>query len=412
VQRLKLVLCGLLLTGSILLLADTADAQRLGQYARASVESPQVLARGGAGVALASAETALFYNPAQLASLRLPRPRIEILSAQGTASTNLFGNTGFFLNDVREAAEEGFSFPLTSEDRELFDAALERGRRATVGQAAATLPAVTFSMNQMGFAGGIFGTSTSRLRFEDAGGGIPLLDFFGQADFIAAGAAATMIPNTPMAVGSTVRVVRRYLTSKTKDLLEIDPDHEQLYVFSGSTLAVDAGLHIADLFPVLPGQLSAGLAVYDLVGGGFSYRLDSEIAFTGDGATNQQEVDAILASLEGRDGDIAVRIGAAYRMPALLGPFGDLTIAADWFSAPTSESEQPALAGFRIGADIDLAGALSFRAGIGQGYPSAGFGLQLPFVHLDYSFYGIEDGRLPGQLERYNHVVRVRFGIF
>lgn len=411
-RRSSLILGSLLAAIGACAAAAPAEAQRLPQFARATVESPQVLARGGAGVAMPRAETALFYNPAQLARLHLQRPRIEILSSQGGVSTNFFGNVRFFMTDVLEAAKEGFSLPLSARERELFDEALERGRLATVGQAAASLPNITFSAGAASFAAGAFATNTTRFRFEDIGGGVPLLDFFSQADFIGAAGAATAIPSSPLAAGATVRVARRYLTSKLKDLLSMDPGREQLYVFSGTTVAVDLGLHALDVAPVLPGRLDFGVAAYDVVGGGFAYALDRTIALTGEGAVDQREVDRILASLEGRDGAMTFRAGAAYQMLNLLGPTTNLTLAVDWFSGSTSESAQPPLAGVRMGAELDLGGALTLNAGIGQGYPSGGIALNLPVARVDYAFFGVEDGRVPGQLQRYSHLLRVRFGIF
>lgn len=410
-SRLTRIASGAALLLALTLLAAPAESQRLSQFSRAAVDAPQVLARGGAGVAVPTAESALFYNPAHLARLELPRVRIEVLGVQGATSTNFFGNLGFMLGDVRDAVDAGFGLPLTSEDRALFDEALDRGARPTVGQAAVALPVVMLRHEYGAFGFGVFGTNTTRYRFDDIGGGVPLLDLFSQADVLAVASGAAVIPDTPIAAGITTRLARRYIGSKYKDLLAIDPDHEQLYVISGTTLAVDLGLHALDVAPSLPGRLDFGLAVYDLLGGGFNYSHDGSITLTGNGEINQRELDRILDAFSGRDGAISARLGAAYHLD-VLGPLADASLALDWVSASSSESRQPFLTGLRLGAEATVATRLALRAGVGQGYPAGGFGLILPGMRLDYSVFGVEEGRLPGQLRRYTHLIQLRVGLF
>ncbi len=401
-----------------LVAAAPAQSQRLPQYARAAVESPQVLARGGAGVALAGPETALFYNPAHLARLGLAKPRIEVFGLQNGVSTKFFGDVGFLQDEVLPEVEDGFGGDdvlLTDSERELFENALVQGRRPTVGQAAVTLPSVMMNTGLAGFGGGFFATNTTRYRFVDDGAGIPVLDLFSQADAVVALAGAARVPTTPLAVGLTGRYARRWVAYKNESFLSIDPDGEQLYVIGGSTVAFDLGLHAADVMPgMVPGALDVGLTVYDLVGGGFDYGLDRAVALTGEGAQDDEEIARILADFDGRDGTPSVRLGAAYRLPSLpaLGPVSDAAVALDYVSTSTSESEQPLLSKFRLGAEATVGGIFALRTGLSQGYPTLGAGLQTRFFRLDYVLFGVEDGRLPGQLERYNHLVQLRVGLF
>jgi hypothetical protein len=396
---------------ALLLLAAPAEAQRFPQYARAAVEAPQVLARGGAAVALPTAEAALFYNPAHLARLDLPRVRIEVLGAQAGANPKFFGDLRFVQDDVRPALEEGISPPLSQEDMDLFNEAIDRGRRPTMARVAAALPVLTVSTPWGGVGGGLFATNTTRYQFEDLGGGIPLIDVVNQADFIGALGVATSIPGSPVAVGTTGRFARRAIAYKHKDLLAIDPDNEQLYVIGGSTFALDLGLHAADVVPGLPGRIDAGIAVYDLLGGGFDYELDRAISFTGPGPVDQRELNDVLAAFEGRDGSPSFRVGAAYHLPPLAG-LADVAVALDYFSVSTSESAQPALSKFRLGAEAQAAGFVRLRAGLSQGYPTFGVGLESRVARLDYAFFGEEDGRLPGQLPRFTHLLQLRLGLF
>ena len=408
VLRLSLLL---LLLGA---LSSPAQAQRYGQYARATVESAQVLGMGGSGIALAGPETAFFYNPAHFASADLLRTRVEIFGARAELNTKFFSDLSFYTDRVQPALEDGFAFPLSQEDRELFADALAQGRRPTVGQAAALLPSVMVGLGPYGVGGGVFAHNTTRYHFEDTGSGIPVLDLFSQLDAIVAIGGGGKIPGSNLSAGLTGKYVRRYIASKHKDFLAIDPDDEQLYVISGSTVAFDLGLQYEDAVASLPGSLDFGLAVYDLVGGGFDYGLYDSINLTGSGVEDEREVGRVLAAFEDRDGTPSFRLGAAYRVPAFASLSGlqDLGVALDYVSENTSESSQPFLSKFRLGGQATVAGVLALRAGISQGYPTVGAGIETRFFQLGYVFYGVEDGRLPGQLERYNHLVQVRFGLF
>ncbi|MEM1042460.1 MAG: hypothetical protein AAGI91_07500 [Bacteroidota bacterium] len=392
-----------------------AQAQRYDQYARAAVPSSQVLGMGDAGVAFSGPETAFFYNPAHLASAGLAKPRIDILGVQGELNSKFFDDLSFVTDRVSPALDDGIDVPLTEENRALFTDALAQGRRPTVGQAAALLPSVMVGFGNYAVGAGLFAHNTTRYRFEDNGTGIPVLDLFSQSDAIVALSGAAAVPTTNLSVGITGKYVRRYIGYKNKDFLAIDPDNEQLYFVNGSTVTFDLGLQYTDAVATLPGSLDFGLAVYDLVGGNFSYDLFRALDLTGgDAATDDAEVQNILSVLDGRDGEPAVRLGAAYRHPAIpsLPVLGDLGVALDYLSRSTSEVQQPFLSKFRLGGQATVAGLLALRLGISQGYPTFGTGIHTSFFRLDYVFYGVEDGRLPGQLERYNHLVQVRFGLF
>jgi hypothetical protein len=52
---------------------------------------------------------------------------------------------------------------------------------------------------------------------------------------------------------------------------------------------------------------------------------------------------------------------------------------------------------------------LRFRGGAYQGYPSAGLGLDLPFIKIDYAYYGRELGERAGDLREDNHIVSIAF---
>ena len=78
------------------------------------------------------------------------------------------------------------------------------------------------------------------------------------------------------------------------------------------------------------------------------------------------------------------------------------------FKAMALEWEEQARAALELAR---LAGVLAVRAGLSQGMPSAGIGIVTRAFRLEYATYGVEDGRLLGQLRRRNHVVQLRFGL-
>jgi hypothetical protein len=62
------------------------------------------------------------------------------------------------------------------------------------------------------------------------------------------------------------------------------------------------------------------------------------------------------------------------------------------------------------GAELVLHDILSLRAGISEGLFSAGFGLNLTIMNLDFAMYGTELGREPGTRPVYNVQLGLRFG--
>jgi hypothetical protein len=391
-----------------------ARAQSYEQYARATVPAAQAIAMGGTGVALAGPETAFFYNPAHFANLGLFRPRIEILGVRGQVSTKFFDDLDFFLDRVQPALEDDIDLPLTQAQRDLFVDAFDQGRRPTVGQAAVLLPSVTIGLGPYGFGAGIFGRNTTTYRFLDDGSGIPIIDLFSQSDVMGVVAGAAQIPNTNLSAGLAGKYVQRYIGYKNADFLEIDPDNEQIFFVNGSTVTFDLGLQYTDAVATLPGSLDFGLAVYDLVGGSFSYDDAGSIDLTGGDGEDPEELAEIIETFEDRDGTPSFQLGVAYGVPTLpaFPIVSNVDVALDYFSESTSESEQPFLSKLRLGGQATLAGVLALRLGISQGYPTLGAGIETRFFQLNYAFHGVEDGRLPGQIERYNHMLQIQFGLY
>lgn len=403
-----------------LLAVAAPHAQSFGtlqQEARPYVRAFEARAMGDAVAAVPDPETAFFYNPAHLAALARPF-RFTVAGAGASISTGVSEKYAYWRDELEPAVEEGLE-EIRETDyprlEALYHGALDVGRRQDVGRVTAYGPALQARVSAAGWqgavGGGVFGTGSARLRFSDDGAGVPYLDFYGQADVIVPVTAAARIPNTPLSVGLTASYAHRRLTAKGALVETLDAEREHLYVLSGSTVAVDAGVQATE---VLPG-LDLGGAVYGLLGRGFTYRYRGErIDLTGHGgADDLAEVADLEARFNGRAASPTWRVGAAYRVPLPVGAmFDGVTVAADYVSASTSEFEQPVEGHLRAGVRVAVTPVLSLRTGLRQGYLSFGTTLTLPGVQLDYAFFGIEDGRVPGQLGRYNHNLRLRFGLF
>jgi len=211
-----------------------------------------------------------------------------------------------------------------------------------------------------------------------------------------------------LSVGVTAKYTRRYLTVKSRPLDTIDED-EPLLVFVGDAVSIDYGMQYTLDLP-LPGSLALGLALYDVSSAEYAFTLDDVL--TGeepsDPATDPR-VQRELANINERyQPRASYRFGAAYTVPSLLGVFGETGLMVDYVGYQDPVVDQSTLAGLHVGAQVQLLSLLSVRTGLSQGYPSAGAGLALGLVKIDYAFFGQEEGRIPGQTPGWQHLLNLR----
>ena len=65
---------------------------------------------------------------------------------------------------------------------------------------------------------------------------------------------------------------------------------------------------------------------------------------------------------------------------------------------------------WHMGTEIDILNRFALRGGFNQGYPTAGVGLDLWILKLDYAYYGEELGLAPGQLPSYKQFAQISVG--
>ena len=403
------------------LLANPTHGQSYSQTARAFVQEPAALGMGDAGVAFPTETTAFFYNPAHLTTAASPTPRVQILGVRGALSTNLFEQISFYRDDLEPAIDRGFDNLEDDELEALYNEARRLGRRRAFAGGDVLLPHVTMKLGPLGVGGGLFAHSLVRYRFEDAGAGAPAVNFAAQGDFT--GLVSGAVDVSPfsaggLSVGLTAKFTRRYLSAKDKPLDALDED-EDVYLLRADALGLDVGFRYTLDLP-LPGRLHAGLAVFDAASTGFDYAYGRTLVENGrheaSGSAAQDEARLIAQEEALANERYALypsyRAGLAYMASSFLSVFGETGLALDYLGYDRPLIDQSFLAHLRLGAQMRVGEIAAVRAGLSQGYPSVGAGLELGFVSLDYAFYGFEEGRLPGQVPSYNHTLRLAFGLF
>ena len=363
--------------------------------ARAAVPSPVMLARGDAGVALPDRGTALFYNPAHLG--QATGAHFTVTGISVGSSTSVFDAIDFYESDLADAGDLS-----DAELEEVEDRAYDLLGSPVTLRSTVHLPSFAFRAGAVGVGFGAFVQQTARGQALDTGERYPEAAVFGQVDGIVVLALGAPVPGTPLTLGLSGRYVQRHVSAYREVINRFDTP-ALLY---GSTLAVDVGA----LYQTSVPGLTAGLAVYDLIGGGMTYERDNFYGLLGDGDVDLDVEERAREALEDHGGP-SMRIGAAYQVPAeKLGGFGRAIVMADWLSASTTEDGQGLFRKLRLGAETGF-GPLRLRGGFGQGYPSVGAGLDLLILRLDYALYAQQEGLAAASGgATYAHFLQVRIG--
>ena len=389
-----------------------AFGQSYSQTSRAFVQSSGALAMGDAGVALPGTETIFFYNPAHLSSVAGTRPQFTLLGIRGSVSNNFFDQLTFFEDELMPAIDEGLETMSNDDLRAFYDETLALGRRRTIVNGDLLLPSAIAKINGIGFGAGAFGHSSLHYRFENAGAGVPHIDFTAIGDFIFVGSGSfdfARIGVDGLAAGLSGKVTNRWLTLKNKPIDAIGSD-EDILILKATALGFDAGLQYDVGFFTLPGDLMLAAAAYDVVGSGYDYEYSS-------GTSDEGELNAELIAEEEDQANTlyalhpSYRVGAAYLLPQTLpAVFKNTAIALDylWYSHPNVP--QQSLSHVHLGAQTQV-GFFVLRGGLNSGYTTFGAGLHLGMISIDYAFYGVEQGRFPGQLGSWNHSAQIGLGL-
>lgn len=392
---------------------EDADAQNRRATERAFVASPAQLGMGDVGVALPGRSTPLFYNPAHFSRTDT---RISLVGVQGAVSENVRNQIEFYDEQVDPAVQAQFDLPV-DDLRGLYNDAFSLGRTPTRAHGTVLLPSFAFSRGGIGFGAGAFLQSEGNYRFTNAGLGIPNVSLVSRSDFILTGGAGvdlTRVGINGLSVGATAKFTRRYLSVKDKPLDTFSTDESAL-LLDGTSLGLDLGFQYALGVIPGPGRWSVAGVLYDALASDFGYSYYGTPAdlpiiggrVGGSDALTEQEV-ALEVERARAEHELApsYRLGAAYALDRVLF-LKDVGLALDYQGYRDAQVDQNFWAHVHLGARARVIGPLRLRAGLNQGYPSGGLGLNFRVVTVDYALVGHEEGRLPGQLSSYQHLLQV-----
>jgi len=346
-----------------LILGDNTD--------RIFIQGIRPLGMGGAGVAVADDDNALFYNPAGLG--RITRWQFTFPYFLLGTDTRSFDQALFWAKHYNEFSQ----FPDVSPETA---SALSNTRLRFRTEGA------------MKYVGPNFGfgvwlntepqLSTRAILVPEATWDIKV----GLVENLSFGWGWDIPSFGFLSAGVGFKAVQRGFTRETRNMLEL-----------------------ADL-----GDLNIGQewgAGFDL---GILYQPTSELSFA---VVAADLYTRIIEEVQPPN----LKVGFAYR-PWWLN-FEDLntTLAVDvvelnWqgdneFKNTPNNAAQINLAKLRVGLEFWLAQFVALRGGISQGYPTAGFGLTTPFINLEWAYFGRELGTYPGQSPEWNQRISVDWHI-
>ena len=387
-----------------------ASAQNNRSTERSFVPSPSVRAMGDAGVALPGPDRPFFYNPAQLPRLS---SYFTVVGVQAAASRSLRDQIAFFNRRLQPAIEDNFEWDTEALD-DLYRDAHRLGRRPVRGTGAVVLPSFVYSTDGVGLGGGLFAKTALNYRMNDAGLGVPEVYLLSRTDVAAVlsvGFTLGAIGLPGLSVGGTATQSRRFLTFENKPLDAFAPDETAL-LLRGSAFQVDVGGLYTPSWWSLPGRLSLGGAVYDLLSNRYDYVFEGApgLPFLDGFAAEAAAVDAGTAAREEKRArrrfplTSSYRVGAAYRLASLYA-LDDVGLAVDYQGY--GHGQQHFLARLHAGVRAAVTEGLTARGGLSAGYPTGGLGLRLGAFQIDYAVHAFEEGRAPGRLRTYVHTARL-----
>ena len=369
---------------------------------------------GGAATAYPTPRTALFYNPAHLTRLEYSRAPVTMLGGSFSLSSNFPEQLDFYNKRLQPAIEQGIENLDEADEQALYDEVFRMAGSPTTFGTELLLPSFVISRENHGYGGGLFTHTEFAYNVEDAGAGVPGVDFTALVDVIAVASAGTdfsALGLKSLSAGVTTKYDQRFLSLKVKPVDAIDED-ESFYVLGGSAATVDFGLLYEADFIKTPGTLYLGLVWSDLALKNFDYKFSAYWEKNEETRDNDAIAAEAATAQERYPIRSTMRAGVAYVLPGLGGPFEETAIALDYIRYDDPFVEQPLLGHLSMGLQTTMGKVFSVRAGLNQGYTTVGAGVQFSFARIDYAFYGSEQGRLPGQAANWHHRVQISLGSF
>ena len=323
------------------------------------------LGMGGAFTAVADDENAIFYNPAGLnkiegfGGLDLVNPYVELSKY-----------TAEFLIDLRDVEDA----ETDSEQAALVSDLMERWMGRHFHLRTGAFPNLTVHNFGIGVLGqGYFDGEVHNFLGSDA------VSIRAGYDIAGVMSLAYGLFDQTIQIGVTGKAIRRKIIDRDytgADLVNMDGISIE-DARAGTGIGADAGVIINLPLPLKP---SIGATIQNI-----------------------GDIDLKEAGMIERQ----VNVGVALQ-PDL--GIGTLTLAVDMMDAGKNlGSDKDTAKRLHAGAELKLR-ILSVRAGISQGYPTAGLTLDLWIVKFGYAYYVEEIGAYAGQRPDYRHLAQLSIG--
>jgi hypothetical protein len=347
-----------------------------------SILSPRALGMGGAAVAVRGMEDPFFINPALLHFNTASR--LTLFDTRLGFNDNMRQIYRFYRNNKEDI--DNIDQLSDARRNELYSEALRYALEPARLLVQGPLPVSYVRPN---FGIGFFSQAIVDAEIFQGAAGIPIVDFAfrGDTQLMASFSGGTdeLLPGR-LAAGISVKYLNRWVSSKVKSLAGFGGD-EEFDVYRASSFGVDLGA----AYQATP-RLLVGAAWYDLFSSELKWTLKNG---TGENPPADERIEPRF------------RIGAAYYPPLGLGfLLKDVVVAFD-INEPF-DGDVTFFKKLHFGASASVTPVVKIRAGLNQGYPTLGGGLDLAVVRLDYVFYGEELGQYAGQIPRWNHLLRVQ----
>jgi hypothetical protein len=339
---------------------------------------------GNTTVAVTTDRTAIFHNPA---GLSLITDRIDL-----AVSPMVFSIDGNLFEMLEESARHSSVFADVGKELnpDVVDAiyALEKD---WVGMQ--YLPEITVAKKNLGF--GIYSTWPVGLRFE-SGHFIPKIGIRGQQDLVFTWAVGVPLQTEDTHFGISVEYLQRRPVLET-----ITPFHKTFVYYEHLEDNPASALDFLGDFSKIKHGTSFDIGFMHEVSG---FRLASAV----------KDIFGVVG------GEVVfppqLDLGAAYYFPQLepIEPIRGAVVSFELTDVAGFETRTGKFMHMgkkvHLGGEIDLK-YVQLRAGLNQGYPTAGVGISGGLVQFDYVFFTEELGYYPGQQPRKMHVVSANIGL-
>lgn len=363
-KKITLFITLISLLGAGSLFAEDIDSPRFAPV------TPEVTAQGGSFTSIAEGYNSLFTNPAGFAK---EKSAITLLSVTGTSYVLPTPENIESVMGVPDQIDSNFSSLIT-------DNGFGMASSVGLGYVGNKLGlGIAGEVDLYGRGDTASGTELDLVYTWGAVGGLAFPFELGPVDLYAGGDLRFMVRSEIPNIG---------LVALMNDEKGLD-----LTALTGAALAIDAGAIVEY------GPFAGGLAIRDLGGTKFMYQekdlgdiTNDPTAFATFGGENTgDEVEDSHAI------PMSANIGVAYKPELDKWWLFEPRVHAEYQHVFYREEKHPSiLSHVHMGAQIGTLKFLRLRAGLNQGYPTAGLGLHLLFLDLNVSYFTREMGRYAG----------------